>query len=86
MHDSEGKSPVSAKAFSGAEFAVDLIYVPAESEFLLLAKGQVLKTLNGASMLFYQAYYADCLFLERTPNVEEAAKLYEKYCNQTNDN
>lgn len=86
MHDSEGKSPVSAKAFAGAEFAVDLIYVPAESEFLRLAKGQGLKTLNGASMLFYQAYYADCLFLERTPNVEEAAKLYEKYCNQTNDN
>lgn len=79
MHDSVGKSPVSAKAFQGASAAVDLIYTPAESEFLRLAKTCGLQTLNGASMLFYQAYYADCIFLGKQPSVEEGKLLYEKY-------
>ncbi len=79
MHDSEGQSPVRKEAFAGGSAAIDLIYYPAESEFLRLAKGQGLKILNGKAMLFYQAYYADCLFLDRTPSDEEAEKLYEKY-------
>ena len=79
MHDSVGQSPVSEKAFQGASVAVDLIYTPAESEFLRLAKENGLQTFNGASMLFYQAYYADCIFLDRQPNVEEGKILYEKY-------
>ena len=79
MHDTEGVSPVSEKAFAGAKWAIDLIYTPAESEFLRLAKGAGLKTLNGAAMLFYQAYFADCLYLGRTPSDAEAEKLYEKY-------
>ena len=40
MHDTEGQSPVSAKAFSGAKTAVDLIYTPVQSEFLRLAAAQ----------------------------------------------
>lgn len=79
MHDTEGKSPVSARAFAGAQAAVDLIYTPAQSEFLRLAQTQGLQTLNGASMLFYQAYYADCLFLGEQPNRTEAETLYKKY-------
>lgn len=79
MHDTEGQSPVSEKAFSGAEAAIDLIYVPEESEFLRLAKLQGLQTLNGAAMLFYQAYYADCLYLDIKPNDEQAKTLYEKF-------
>ena len=79
MHDTEGVSPVSEKAFLGAKWAIDLIYTPAESEFLRLAKGAGSKTLNGAAMLFYQAYFADCLYLGRTPSDAEAEKLYEKY-------
>ena len=79
MHDTEGVSPVSPKAFLGAKWAIDLIYTPSESEFLRLAKEAGLKTLNGAAMLFYQAYFADCLYLGRTPSDEEAEKLYEKY-------
>jgi shikimate dehydrogenase len=79
MHDTVGKSPVSKSAFVGASVAVDLIYRPAESEFLRLAKTQGLQTLNGAAMLFYQAYFADCLFLGEDPSVSEAEKLYEKY-------
>ena len=38
MHESEGVSPVTAKAFAGASAAVDLIYTPAQSEFLKIAK------------------------------------------------
>ncbi len=79
MHDTEGRSPVSKKAFDGARAAIDLIYVPEESEFLRLAKERGLKTLNGAAMLFYQAYYADCLYLGMDADDQEAKTLYEQY-------
>lgn len=79
MHDTEGISPVSARAFDGAQCAIDLIYRPAETEFLRLAKDLGLRTLNGAAMLFYQAYFADCLYLDKIASDEEAERLYEKY-------
>lgn len=79
MHDTVGKSPVSSAAFLGANCAVDLIYNPAETEFLRLARMNGLKTVNGGAMLFYQAYYADCLFLGEEPNEKEAKMFYEKF-------
>ena len=79
MHDSIGVSPVTQTAFEGASVAVDLIYKPEESEFLRLAKEKGLKTLNGAAMLFYQAYYADCLYLRMEADEAEAESLYQKY-------
>ena len=79
MHDTEGVSPVSQKAFQGASFAVDLIYTPQKSAFLQTAEKAGVAVLNGESMLFYQAYYADCLYTEKTPSVSEAYELYEKY-------
>ncbi len=79
MHDSEGLSPVSQSAFDGAKAAIDLIYRPRQSEFLRLAENRGLQTLNGEAMLFYQAYYADCLFLGREANDGEAETLYQKY-------
>ncbi len=79
MHDSEGRSPVGERAFRGATAAVDLIYVPTESEFLRLAARCGLQTVNGAAMLFYQAYYADCVFLGRDGNADEAKNFYERY-------
>lgn len=79
MHETEGQSPVSEKAFQGARVAVDLIYTPAESEFLRVAKSLGLQILNGASMLFYQAYYSDCLYLGIQPSRAEAETLYKKY-------
>lgn len=79
MHDSEGQSPVTVQAFLGASNAIDLIYTPQESEFLRLAKSVGVSTLNGAAMLFYQAYYADCIYLGREPNDAEAKKLYEEF-------
>ena len=79
MHDTEGLSPVSEKAFLGAEMAIDLIYTPAESKFLRLAKERGLRTLNGESMLFYQGYYADCLYLGLVPDEAQAVSLYRQY-------
>ena len=79
MHDSEGTSPVTTQAFAGASYAVDLIYVPAESEFLRLAKAQGIATLNGKAMLFYQAYYADCIYLGKEPDDAEAKELYKAF-------
>ncbi len=79
MHESEGVSPVTEKAFEGAEAAVDLIYVPKESEFLRLARARGLKTLNGAAMLFYQAYFSDCLYLGRPPEEGEVEALYQEF-------
>ncbi len=79
MHDTEGKSPVTKKAFAGAQSAIDLIYTPEKSAFLQLAEGEGLKILNGAAMLFYQAYYADCLYTGRTASAKEAESLYKKY-------
>jgi shikimate dehydrogenase len=79
MHDTVGKSPVTKKAFAGSVAAVDLIYKPAESEFLRLAKENGLQTLNGGAMLFYQAYYADCLYLGVQPNRAQAEELYQKF-------
>lgn len=79
MHQTVGISPVSERAFDGASVAVDLIYTPTESEFLRLAKMRGLQTLNGAAMLFYQAYFSDCLYVNREPMEGEVEELYQKY-------
>ena len=79
MHESVGTSPVTAKAFAGAEAAIDLIYNPPKSAFLQLAEAQGLQIVNGEAMLFYQAYYADCLYLGVAPNGAQARALYQQY-------
>ena len=83
MHDSEGSSPVSARAFEGASCAIDLIYRPAVSEFLRLASEAGLSTLNGRAMLFYQAYYADCIYVGKAPDDAEAKELYEAFLGES---
>ncbi|MGN1060630.1 MAG: shikimate dehydrogenase family protein [Candidatus Coproplasma sp.] len=79
MHKTEGVSPVGEEIIKFCDTAVDLIYVPAQSEFLRIAASLGKKTLNGASMLFYQAYYSDCYYFGLTPDPAVAAKLYEEY-------
>ncbi len=79
MHDTVGVSPVGERAFSGAKWAVDLIYRPKKSEFLRIADGLGISTLNGDAMLFYQAYYADCIYLGKEPSDSEAVTLYRKW-------
>jgi shikimate 5-dehydrogenase len=83
MHDTEGISPMSEKAFWGAEAAIDLIYRPEKSKFLQIAEHLGLNILNGAAMLFYQAYFADCLLLNKKPCEEQAKAFYEKYEKQS---
>lgn len=80
MHDTVGVSPVDKRVFAGTSVAIDLIYKPKTSAFLQLASETGLRTMNGEAMLFYQAYYADCLYLSKEPNAEEAKAYFVKYC------
>ena len=79
MHKSIGKSPVGENLISLANTLVDLIYEPEESEFLRLGRINGKKTLNGKAMLFYQAYYADCYFLDIKMDSKKALELYLEY-------
>ena len=75
----EGEKPVGEELLSLAGIAVDLIYVPKESEFLRIARTLGKKTVEGGPMLFYQAYYGDCIYVGKEPEAEEAKRLYEAY-------
>lgn len=90
MHDTVGKtpsvtyaggtvSPVGKELLSLCDTAVDLIYVPKCSAFLEIAKKLGKKTVNGESMLFYQAYMADCIILGKQPSAAQAKVFYTAY-------
>lgn len=79
----DGEKPVGEELLALCETAVDLIYVPAQPEFLRVAERLGKKTVNGESMLFYQAYGADCIYLNREPSAEEAERLWKKYRERT---
>lgn len=84
MHKSEGISPVKAEVLAKTATAVDLIYVPKESEFLRIAKSLGKKTVNGMAMLFYQAYYSDCYYFNLTPDPQTASRLFKNYQKEYN--
>ena len=89
MHDTVGKTPsvrygdgehpVGEELLKKTETAVDLIYEPAQSEFLRIADKLGKKTVNGGPMLFYQAYAADCIYLNKPLNAEEAKRFWNEY-------
>lgn len=89
MHKTAGKTPevrcggktapVGEELLSLCGVAADLIYEPAESEFLRIAKRLKRPALSGEAMLFYQAYGADCIFTGRTSSPEEAGNFYKRY-------
>lgn len=79
MHKTEGLSPVDKDVLSMCDVAVDLIYAPEKSAFLQIAEGLGKKTLNGKAMLFYQAYYAQCIFFGDEPDEDRAKLLFEKF-------
>lgn len=79
MHKTEGISPVGADVLSQCEIACDLIYYPRKSEFLRIAESLGKRIVNGEGMLFYQAYYGDCIVLNRKPSAEEAKRFFEEY-------
>lgn len=89
MHETEGQLPLVRTAagelplrdevFNHCSLAVDLIYEPAQSAFLKKAKSLGVRTLNGMKMLFFQAYWSDCIYLNRTPSTVEANAFFEEY-------
>jgi shikimate dehydrogenase len=79
MHKTEGISPAGKDLLALCDTAVDLIYEPKKSEFLRLAEEAGKKIVNGESMLFYQAYYSDCIYLKIQPQAKKAKELFEKY-------
>lgn len=79
MHSTEGVSPADERLLKLCEVAADLIYVPAKSEFLSIAERCGKKIINGEAMLFYQAYYADCIYFGLEPDEERAKALFEKF-------
>ncbi len=79
MHSTEGVSPVSEEIINQCEVAVDLIYTPKKSEFLRIAENCGKRIINGEAMLFYQAYYAQCIFFEKPADEAEAKRLFNKF-------
>ena len=79
MHNSEGKSPVGEDILKHISVAVDLIYTPPKSRFLEIAEKLNKKILNGEGMLFYQAYYSECIYFNTEPSAKEAEKLFKLY-------
>ena len=77
------EAPLDGRLLSYCDAAVDLIYVPRESEFLRIARSIGKRTESGGAMLFYQAYYADALFIGRQPDADEAQRLYRIYTEGT---
>ena len=79
MHKTEGISPVGVELISLCSVTVDLIYVPKKSKFLQIAEALGKKIINGEAMLFYQAYYAECIYFDVQPDENQAKKLFEEY-------
>lgn len=79
MHKSVGQSPVGADLLSGCAVAIDLIYTPQKSRFLEIAEGCGKKIINGEGMLFYQAYFSECIYFGARPDGAQAEKLFNEY-------
>lgn len=79
MHKTVGISPVSEDIISKCTVAVDLIYTPPKSEFLKLAEKNGKQIINGKAMLFYQAYYSQCIYFEKPADEAQAKRLFKKF-------
>ncbi len=79
MHASTGMSPVDESAFGASAAAIDLIYVPAKSRFLEIAESLGKKIINGQAMLFYQAYYSECIYFGASPDAAQAKEMFAEY-------
>lgn len=79
MHKTEGISPVGEALLKNTEIAVDLIYTPKKSKFLQIAESLGKQIINGSAMLFYQAYYSDCIYFGLTPNETQAKQLFNEF-------
>jgi len=75
----DGQRCIDGGFLSRCGLAIDLIYKPRESEFLRLAREAGVQTCNGFPMLFYQAYFADCICLGIPADRDTARALLEEY-------
>ena len=69
-------SPVPVAALKPAQWAADVIYTPAETEFLKTAAAKGLRTLNGAGMCVHQAAEA---FRQLTGVAPDVARLHRAF-------
>lgn len=79
--DKIGLSPIEDKSFykdKGVKFVFDAIYNPWETRLLKEAREQGAKTLNGFSMLVYQAVAAEEIWFDERYD----KKLQENLCNK----
>lgn len=76
MYPNEGNSPIDKKSFELYSFAIDLIYNPRETQFIVDAKAHNVKTLNGLYMLLGQAIKAEELWQNMELNREFIDSIY----------
>ena len=79
--DKIGLSPIENKSFyktKGVEFVFDAIYTPWETQLLKDAKEAGVETLNGFSMLVYQAVAAEEIWFDEKYDKE----IQEKLCQE----
>lgn len=79
MHKTVGSSPVGEEIIKNCSAAADLIYNPEESEFLRIAKSLGKRTVNGKAMLFFQAYFAECVWFQIPADLQTADELYKEF-------
>ena len=77
-----GVMPCKMQTAFMAGALVDIIYHPSKTAFLEVADQTGARAVNGLAMLFFQAYYADCIYLDKTPNKAEAFAFYNQYLKQ----
>lgn len=79
--DKVGLSPIEDKSFynaKGVEFVFDAIYTPWETQLLKDAREAGVETLNGFSMLVYQAVAAEEIWFDEKYSKELQEELCEK--------
>ena len=79
--DKIGLSPVEDRSFynkKGVEFVFDAIYTPWETQLLKDAKEEGIRTLNGFSMLVYQAVAAEEIWFDEKYDKELQKELCTK--------
>lgn len=69
---------VSESVIKKFKYAVDIIYNPAETMFLKMARENGLVTENGLGMLVYQAIYAENIWLDTEISDETSERIYKR--------
>ena len=83
MYPDVGKSPADLRIFSNCRGALDLIFNPARTAFLIQASELGIPNTNGLSMLVAQAKAAEELFFDRKISDSENLRIYEKLRGET---